>query len=41
VVEGKTVCARATITRLQMNHPDLLAIRQLLAELGLFAEIHG
>jgi hypothetical protein len=40
-VQGKTVCGRATIARLQMNHPDLRAIRQLLAELGLFAEIAG
>jgi hypothetical protein len=35
-VQGKTPCGRATIARLQMNHPDLMAVRALLAELGLF-----
>jgi HNH endonuclease len=39
VIEGKTAIGRATIARLQMNHPDVLAVRQLLAELGLFADV--
>jgi hypothetical protein len=38
-MEGKTPCGRATIALLQMNDPDMLAIRQLLASVGLFAEI--
>jgi hypothetical protein len=41
VIEGKTAWGRATIARLQMNQPDLLAIRLLLADLGLLAEING
>jgi 5-methylcytosine-specific restriction endonuclease McrA len=36
---GKTDTGRATIARLQMNHPDQLSIRALLASLGLFAEV--
>lgn len=39
VLRGKTPCGRATIAQLQINHPEMLAIRQLLASLGLFAEI--
>jgi hypothetical protein len=34
-IEGRTPCGRATVARLQMNHPDMLAIRRLLAELGI------
>lgn len=34
-IEGLTVHGRATVARLQMNHPALLSIRRLLAELGL------
>ena len=34
-VEGITAHGRATVVRLQMNHPDLVSIRRLLAELGL------
>jgi len=41
VLEGKTPCGRATIAQLQINDPDMVAIRQLLATLGLFTEIHG
>jgi HNH endonuclease len=41
VLEGKTPLGRATIAQLQINDPDLLAIRQLLATLGLFTEIRG
>jgi hypothetical protein len=40
VLEGKTPCGRATIALLQINDPDMVAIRQLLATLGLFTEIH-
>ena len=32
---GTSAHGRATIVRLQMNHPDLMSIRRLLAELGL------
>ncbi|MGE0681580.1 MAG: HNH endonuclease [Candidatus Binatia bacterium] len=32
---GVSVRGRATVARLQMNHPDLMNIRRLLAELGL------
>jgi hypothetical protein len=33
-VEGKTACGRATIARLQMNHPHMLAVRRLVVQLG-------
>lgn len=39
VLEGKTPCGRATIALLQINDSDMLAIRQLLTRVGLFAEI--
>lgn len=32
---GISAYGRATVVRLQMNHPDLVSIRHLLAELGL------
>lgn len=35
VVVGRSAHGRATIARLQMNHPDLVSIRRLLAILGL------
>jgi HNH endonuclease len=34
-IEGITAHGRATVVRLQINHPDLVSIRRLLAELGL------
>lgn len=34
VVEGKTAIGRATVARLQMNHPDMLAARRWLARVG-------
>lgn len=34
-IEGITAHGRVTVVRLQMNHPDLVSIRRLLAELGL------
>ena len=34
-IEGITAHGRATVVRLQMNHPALVSIRRLLAELGL------
>jgi hypothetical protein len=34
---GKTPRGRATIARLQINHPDMVNTRQLLAELGVLA----
>jgi hypothetical protein len=36
ILEGKTPCGRGTIDRLQMNHPNLVDIRCLLAALELF-----
>jgi hypothetical protein len=36
VLHGKTPCGRGTIDRLQMNHPNLVDIRRLLAALELF-----
>jgi len=41
VLEGKTSCGRATIAQLHINDADIVSIRQLLATLGLFAEISG
>lgn len=35
LIEGKTPTGRATIARLQMNHPEVLAIRRLLKKLGI------
>lgn len=32
---GRSALGRATVSRLQMNHPDLVSIRRLMAELGL------
>jgi hypothetical protein len=40
VLEGKTPRGRATIARLQINDGDMVAIRRLLATLGLFLAIH-
>ena len=34
-IDGISAHGRATVVRLQMNHPDLVGIRRLLAELGL------
>jgi hypothetical protein len=39
LAEGITACGRATINRLQLNHPDMVAIRRALAALGLFPEV--
>jgi len=39
VLDGKTPIGRATIARLQMNAPDMIVLRQVLAALGLFTEI--
>ncbi|MCI0457958.1 MAG: HNH endonuclease [Gemmataceae bacterium] len=36
ILEGKTRRGRATIERLQMNHPNMVDIRRLLLTLGLF-----
>jgi hypothetical protein len=41
VLEGKTAIGRATIFRLQMNHPDMVIVRRMLAELGFHLEPHG
>jgi hypothetical protein len=38
---GKTACGRATIACLQINHPDMIATRALLAELGIRLETTG
>jgi hypothetical protein len=39
-VEGKTACGRATIVRLQMNHPRMLAVRRLVVQLGILRIDH-
>ena len=33
-IEGRTPCGRATVDRLKMNEPEIVAIRRVLAELG-------
>jgi hypothetical protein len=38
ILEGKTACGRATLLLLQMNHPNMVDIRCLLAALDLFPE---
>ena len=38
---GLTAIGRATVARLRMNDPNAIALRQLLAELGLFVEAIG
>ena len=40
IIEGKTTCGRATIARLQINHPDMIAVRRLLVALGIFAAVN-
>jgi hypothetical protein len=35
VLVGISACGRATVVRLQMNHPDLVSIRRLLDGLGI------
>jgi hypothetical protein len=40
IIEGKTPCRRATIARLQMNHPDMIAVRKLLVALGILAVVN-
>ena len=38
---GQTPCGRATVLGLRINDDDMIALRRLLAELGLFAEAGG
>jgi hypothetical protein len=38
---GTSSQGRATVSRLQMNHPDLVSIRRLLAELGIQWRVGG
>jgi hypothetical protein len=38
---GKTAAGRATVAALHVNDPDMIQLRVLLAELGLFAEARG
>lgn len=38
-LDGRTPIGRATIDRLQINAPNLIATRELLASLGLFSEL--
>ena len=38
---GRTPIGRVTITALRMNDPDVVTLRSLLAELGLFPEVNG
>ena len=39
LLEAKTARGRVTIARLQMNNPDLIATRRLLAAFGLFPDL--
>jgi HNH endonuclease len=41
ILEGRTPVGRATIIRLQMNAPDLVAVRRLLAALGVAPDAAG
>jgi hypothetical protein len=41
VLEGKTAIGRATISRLEVNHPDMVIVRRMLAELGFRLESPG
>ena len=41
VIAGRTPVGRATVTALRMNDPDMIELRTLLAELGLFSEAGG
>jgi len=41
MLEGRTAIARATIDRLEMNHLDVVAIRRLLAALGVAPDAEG
>jgi hypothetical protein len=36
LLEGITPCGRATVSRLQLNHPNLVVTRGLLRDLGIF-----
>ncbi len=38
VLEGRTPVGRATIATLQMNHPNCIEVRRLMARLGIFGE---
>lgn len=38
---GKTAIGRATVLGLRMNDSDMIELRSLLANLGLFAEVRG
>ena len=40
-IVGFSMHGRATVARLQMNHPNLLSIRRLLAALGLAWKVEG
>ncbi len=41
ILEGITPKGRATVSRLQMNHPNLVTTRALLMELGLFPDLNA
>ena len=38
---GRTAVGRATVAALRINDPDMLALRRLLAEVGLFPELRS
>lgn len=40
-IAARTAVVRATVTALRMNDPDMIELRTLLAELGLFPEAAG
>ena len=39
ILLGLTLIGRATIAGLELNHPKMIELRSLLAQLGLFAEV--
>ena len=41
VIAGRTPVGRATVAALRMNDPDMIELRTLLAELGLFPDAGG
>jgi hypothetical protein len=40
-IAARTAVGRATVTALRLNDPDMIELRTLLAELGLFPEAAG
>jgi hypothetical protein len=39
LLQGLSPSGRSTISRLQINHPDMVEVRRLMSDLGLFPEL--